>query len=296
MIRFKIVQLVQGTDQWLEYRRNGLGASEYPAVSGVDGAYQTREEVIRSKLGLETKKLSDFTKKAFDTGHRIEQEVRQDLNTKEGFDFVPVVCEYVPIPRMFASLDGYDVSKGIILEVKSTSSKDIIAQIQNGFVPAIYESQIQYQLFVTGMLSAKLVVVNVNTGDRYNFSVSADTSKFAEIEATAQEFFADLDTRKLVMTQIQHDTDAQRLEQVTQVIKDFEEKIKVLEDEKKYLADALLRKYNAYTLSSPRMTIEYCQRQGTVDYKSIPELAGIDLEKYRKKPSSYIKVTLAKGN
>ena len=296
MIRFKIVQLVQGTDQWLEYRRNGLGASEYPAVSGVDGAYQTREEVIRGKLGLETKKLSDFTKKAFDTGHRIEQEVRQDLNTKEGFDFVPAVCEYVSIPRMFASLDGYDVSKGIILEVKSTSSKDIIAQIQNGFVPAIYESQIQYQLFVTGMLSAKLVVVNVNTNDRYTFNIPADSSKFPEIEITAQEFLADLDTRKLVMTEVQHDTDAQRLEQVTQVIKDFEEKIKVLEDEKKYLADALLRKYNAYTLSSPRMTIEYCERQGTVDYKAIPELAGIDLEKYRKKPSSYIKVTLAKGN
>ena len=32
-------------------------------------------------------------------------------------------------------------------------------------------------------------------------------------------------------------------------------------------------------------------RKGHVDYSSIPELAGVDLEKYRKSPTEFIKIT-----
>jgi len=34
--------------------------------------------------------------------------------------------------------------------------------------------------------------------------------------------------------------------------------------------------------------------KGTIDYKAIPELAGVDLEKYRKKPTECWKITQEK--
>ena len=295
MPTYKIVNLQQGSDQWLEYRKNGIGASEYPAIIGKSN-FSSREDVIEGKLGVNQKKLSDYTKRIFDQGHEIEAHVRTDLNGSGMYNLQPVVCEYLENPRLFASLDGYCEETKTLIEVKSTTRKEVLDEVNSGKIPELYYHQMQYQMFVMGLSVSILIVVNTTTRERKTLRVEADIAKFPEIRKNAEDFLAEVDNRKKILGQVEYDTDAQRLEAVTASIKSLEEKIKSLEDEKKFLADGLLRKYNAFVLSTPRMTVEYCERQGSVDYKAIPELAGIDLEKYRKKPSSYIKVTLAKGN
>lgn len=296
MSQFKTVDLEQGSEAWLAYRKNGIGASEYPAIMGVVGSYQSREDIIEAKLGTNPKKLSDFTKRLFEQGHEIEASVREEFNKTGFYDLKPVVVESLDNPRIFASLDGYCSSTKTLIEVKSTTKQEILEMVEAKKVPPIYYHQMQYQMFVTGLSASALIVVNSTTKERHIIRVEADTSQFPEIKRNAEAFLYELDSRKNILTKIDSDADALRLEQVTASIKALEDQVKILEDEKKFLADALLRKYNAFVLSSPRMTVEYCERQGSVDYKSIPELAGVDLDKYRKKPSSYIKVTLAKGN
>ncbi len=295
MSNFKIIQLEQGTSEWLAYRRNGLGASEYPAIIGTSGAHNNREDIIQSKLNANTKQLSEFVKKKFELGHLIESNIREDQN-RIGYNFLPVVCESLSNPRMFASLDGYDEKNKLILEVKSTTSKSILDQITQGIVPDIYTLQIQYQLFVTGLPKAQLIVVNADNRERYTFEVFPDSGHFSMIASAVSNFFEELDARKKTCSLIEHDEDALKLEEIVKKLNELKAATKILEDSKDYIADKLLRTYNAYVLNSSRITIEYCERQGNVDYKSIPELKEIDLEKYRKKSSSYIKVSLAKGS
>lgn len=295
MSTFKTVNLEQGSQQWLDYRLNGIGASEYPAIIG-KSPFSTREDIIDGKLGLNQKKLSDFTKKIFEAGHEIEAQVREDYNSTGHCNLQPIVCEYLENPRLFASLDGYCFETKTLIEVKSTVRKEVLDEVNAGKVPELYYHQMQYQMFITGLSASILIVVNTTTRERKSLRVEADKANFPTMRKNAEEFLAEVDQRKTMVSKVETDSDAVRLEEVTSRIKDLEDTIKILDDEKRFLADKLLRKYNAFVVSSSRLTVEYCERQGSVDYKAIPELAGVDLDKYRKKPSSYIKVTLAKGN
>jgi hypothetical protein len=43
------------------------------------------------------------------------------------------------------------------------------------------------------------------------------------------------------------------------------------------------------------VTVTRFTRKGSVDYKKVPELAGVDLEQYRKPESAQIKITINEG-
>jgi putative phage-type endonuclease len=289
----KQIALVQGSQEWLDFRKQGLGASEYPALRGV--GYQDKEDLIRSKIGLPTGQVSEFTQKIFAEGHQIEAEVRERLNS-EGYRFNPIVCIDSQDERLFASLDGFDPEKNLILEVKSTASKDILADLEAGKVPQVYRYQIEFQLMVTLASHALLVVVDKTSGKEFRKMLSPFIPNWGDMRFDAQCFFKELESRRNQLDTLEYDSDALRLEEVTKQIKALESQVKILEDEKKFLADSLLKRFGSFKVASKRLSIELAERAGSVDYKSIPELAGVDLEKYRKSPTTYIKVTLAKGN
>lgn len=295
-MKCRIVNLIQGSTEWLAYRSRGLGASEWPAVIQTPGAYQTRETVLQGKLGIGKAVASERLSQLFALGHEIESATRAALNESQpDYHFVPIVCESLDHPRMFASLDGADLEKRVLLEIKSTASRKILSEVEAGAVPRIYYEQIQYQLFVTGFDRALLVVVNSSNGSRHEFAVTPDVDRFPAIVAAADQFFSEVEQRRNTAASLSDDTRAQRLRQVCGLLKALEDEAKKLEDEKKFLADQLLCAYKATSLSSDFLQIEICERAGSVDYKAIPELAGVDLERYRKAPTKFIKVT-AKGD
>lgn len=289
----KQIALVQGSPEWLDFRKKGLGASEYPALRGV--GYQDKEDLIRSKIGLPTGQVSEFTQKIFAEGHKIEAEVRDRLNA-EGYRFNPIVCVDSQDERLFASLDGFDPEQNLILEVKSTSSKEILADLDSGKVPNLYRLQCEFQLMVTLASCALLVVVDKTSGKEYRKMVAPFFPNWADMRHEAHCFLQEVEQRRKQLDTLEYDSDALRLEEVVKQIKALENQVKILDDEKKFLADSLLKRFASFAVASKRISIEFAERAGSVDYKAIPELAGVDLEKYRKSPTSYIKVTLAKGN
>ena len=54
-----IVKLEQGSQQWLDFRRNGVGASDVASIAGIEGAFQKRKDVMAEKLGRE-RKLTEY--------------------------------------------------------------------------------------------------------------------------------------------------------------------------------------------------------------------------------------------
>jgi len=292
---FKLLNLVQGSPEWLNYRKSGLGASEAPAMLDLPGAYGTRAELIQEKLGLSQKAITDFQKQIFQEGHEIEAVVRNEMNARE-WNFVPLVMEEEPFTGCFTSLDGCDMERRVLLEVKSTTSEKILEQAVNGWVPGIYNTQIQFQLMVSGFDQCELVVVNKNDGVRHLLHVYRNEEQIKTLRAESKRFLADLESARANLPAINEDADAVRLEAVVKAIKHHESEVKKLDDEKKFLASKLLEKYKATTIQNERIKIEYAERAGSVDYSAIPELQKINLELYRKPVSSYLKVTLAKGN
>ena len=65
-----------------------------------------------------------------------------------------------------------------------------------------------------------------------------------------------------------------------------------IDDEVKTLAERILAQYGANQIENDQIKIAWVEREGSVDYKNVPELKGVDLTKYRKKGSRFIKVTI----
>lgn len=292
---FHTVDLKQGTPEWLSFRRKGIGASEIPPILGVSGAYQTRDEVIREKLGLE-KKVSPVLAKIFQEGHDIEERVRNQFNSM-GYSFRPLVIQSVYNTDFFASLDGYDEGRKILLEVKSTSNMDIIKAVADGTAPEVYNYQIQWQLMVAQADQCILVVADKVELKDYVLPVYADPKLQKDIADQALGFQLEVNKARDDYNRFVMDSESFELEKVAKEIANLKAVLDRLEKRRNELAEGLLKKFNTFSLESDTLKISYMERAGSVDYKAIPELVGVDLEKYRKPSTGYIKVTpKAKGN
>ena len=287
----KKINLEQGTQEWLAYRLNGVGGSDIASITGADGAFKKKQQVIMEKLGQQ-KALSDFQKKMFDEGHEWERLVRDRLN-EQGFTFGPAVIEATFNERFFASLDGMDVEKEVLLEVKSCSSMDKFNQYIAA-TPEHYMMQVQWQMMVTGYATTFLAFVC--QGELHVKEVHADFDLQSKLVVEATEFLHELDQIRAgsLPAPIQDITspDVERLVALKAASVKLAEKLEEIDAEVKSLATKILADHKAVQVQNSQINIQLVEREGSVDYKKIPELANIDLNPYRKKGTSFIKVNL----
>jgi putative phage-type endonuclease len=136
--------LVQGTREWLEWRRGGIGASEAPAILGVC-KFNTAYDVYLDKLGL---------KPAFDSyaarrGTELEAKARLRYELFNLEDMPPALAVHPKYRILRCSLDGIRADGKLLLEIKCPG-KETHEIARKGKVPEHYWPQVQYQLAVTG--------------------------------------------------------------------------------------------------------------------------------------------------
>lgn len=96
-------------EEWLEFRRNGLGGSDVSAMYG-RSKYSTRENLIESKINAPTFSENAITK----MGHIMEpviyeQFIKQDFKESKQMDNIGYKND--KYPRLQASLDGRGIHK-----------------------------------------------------------------------------------------------------------------------------------------------------------------------------------------
>ena len=102
----KILDLVQGTDEWLEARLNYLCASEAAAMMG-ESKYMTREDLLALKKGWQANPVDGFKQKLFDSGHESEAAAREILEEETCEPWMPAVGAIeVDGIKLLASFDG----------------------------------------------------------------------------------------------------------------------------------------------------------------------------------------------
>lgn len=142
-----IIQLEQGSPQWLLYRSGRIMATDTPVILG-SNPFKSRLELWEEKTGLrEPTKLNDAMRR----GQELEPEARRLASEILGISFEPCVIESQEFPWMAASLDGLNncINNIYILEIKCPKSSTHDDAI-DGKIPEYYRDQIQHQLFVTG--------------------------------------------------------------------------------------------------------------------------------------------------
>jgi len=134
----------QNTPEWLEWRKDKIGASDLPIIMEVS-PYSTPLQLWKRKLGF----LGEQQQHAgMRWGHENESAVRERMQIRYGVRIEPETCVSKDLEWAIASLDGID-EEGVIYEIKSCNADDHeIAR--SGNIPEKYIPQVEWQLFCKG--------------------------------------------------------------------------------------------------------------------------------------------------
>ncbi|MGH2612072.1 MAG: lambda-exonuclease family protein [Rhabdochlamydiaceae bacterium] len=142
---YRTVDLKQGSPEWLEWRRTGIGASEAPIILGIS-PYSKPKKLWMEKTGqLQPKASSSWV---MEQGHIFESKVRAYMEFMDTQKYSPVCVESLIRPFLKASLDGFDESRNFIIEIKMVGRK----MLESDEIPPHHFAQFQHQMMVCGAL------------------------------------------------------------------------------------------------------------------------------------------------
>ncbi|WP_067586021.1 YqaJ viral recombinase family protein [Endozoicomonas ascidiicola] len=143
-----ILDIQQGTPEWLALRQNYFTASEAPAMMG-DSPFLTRDQLLHQKKTGSTQEVSEFLQKKFDAGHRTEEKARPVAEAILDADLFPATgVTKVDGLSLLASFDGLTMLEDRIFEHKLWNEK-LVAQIEGEGIEPAYYWQLEHQLLVS---------------------------------------------------------------------------------------------------------------------------------------------------
>lgn len=186
-----IMNVVQGSPEWLALRRNYLTASEAPIALG-KSKYTSRSDLLLQKHTGTEKEVDAFTQGLFDQGHAAEAAARLIAEEIVGSDLYPVTAtDEVNGLRLLASLDGVTMDEEIIWEHKLYNA-ELAAAVAAGTLDAHYTIQMDQQLLVSG---AKKCLFMTSDGTRENMAwcwYEPNKDQFDVLLAGWKQFVKDL--------------------------------------------------------------------------------------------------------
>jgi len=143
---FIIVELQQGSNEWREWRHNGIGASDASTIMG-ENRFKSASQLLNEKRGP----AQDYGQNAaMARGTELEPEARRLYIEKTGKAVRPICLQSTRYDWLRASLDGFAINHDAVVEIKCGQSAYRTA-FQTGSVPDYYYGQMQHILAVTGL-------------------------------------------------------------------------------------------------------------------------------------------------
>lgn len=299
--------------EWLEWRKQGIGASDVPAIMGTS-PFKTAFELWQEKISLEIKE-DDSSFFIMDAGNDAETKVRAFYELITGIEYPVALCQMEQLPYMRCSLDGRSGPE--IIEIKLLGDGGKKAKPEHmkwtnaknqGVVPAWYNDQVQAAILVSGASTCTFLAYKYDAGDKYlkkqlsreNLAivkVLPDPKRQAEILEACAKFYQCMVDKKPPQLS---DGDYKKLcvkgaKSLIQSWKRNKLKLERLEADQ----DAIRATVLGMVTGHPRWIcdgVEIAQvagRQGSIDYKQIVERQDVqqilqvhgkvDLEPYRGK-------------
>lgn len=285
----KIIELEQGSPEWLAWRKTVITATDASIIRG-NNPWDTPYKCWQRKLGLIEEKKSN---EAMERGKRLEPEARAQFIQKFGIDMIPVVAESSEYEFLGASLDGLSTDKSSILEIKCGGSK-LHYMAARGEIPQYYQDQMQHQLLVTG--ASKCFYYSYDGSDGICIEVLPDAEFKSTFLPQAREFWRCVALNEPPALQ---DSDYVNMSDMpawaafATEYRKINEQIKNLEGIKEAYRKELLNLCGDQNCLGEGIKVMKTYVRGRIDYDVIPELKGIDLDKYRKSSSTCWKILVA---
>lgn len=295
--RERVGRLVQGSQEWLDFRKSRCNASEAAAARGRSPFVpRNPQQLTEVRAGL--RKV--FVTPAMNYGHEHEPAVRKWLEDTYLELIEPEVwvadvkySGHLPgnemVVPLACSLDGLDTN-GVLYEIKCPASptSETVTMAQVGKIPLYYQDQLQQQLLVTGAREYCFAVRDPADGQIYTVWGKADVAHQSALVASWVDvwpFIRDGVTIKPVEGDLEFDVLAERYASVKLTADIANSELESLKAEIIKYAEAAKEKSIASQTFG--ITVTKAKRAGSVDYKAIPELKGVDLDLYRAPPTEY---------
>ena len=144
----KILELQQGTPEWLAARAKHFCASDAPAMMGVS-KYMTRDELLRQKATGDVPTVDGIKQKLFDKGHEVEKAARPIIEALIGEELFPATATDDE-GRLLASFDGITMAEDAGFEHKLWNA-ELAAQVETGNLDPHYYWQLEQQCLIAGL-------------------------------------------------------------------------------------------------------------------------------------------------
>lgn len=192
----------QGTEEWIEYRRSKIGASDAPIIMGLS-PYKTRFQLWMEKVH----DVKQGTNHAMWYGRDNEEKARklfEEMTNLVVFgNLAPLVNKN--LDWQIASLDGITPEGDLTVEIKCANAKDH-AIAKEGKVPEKYIPQVQHQLCVTG--HEWMYYFSFHKGEGIIVVVKRDEPYIEEIIRVESSFYNDHMVAKIAPEMVEKDLKA----------------------------------------------------------------------------------------
>lgn len=287
----KIIKLEQRSDEWLEFRKSHIGASEIASIMGVD-PWRTPYQLWCEKTGLVE---SQPPNKAMERGIFMEDEaLHRFIAIKERF-YEPMVGVYNRWDVASASFDGVSEDHKYMVEIKIPGER-VYLEMKDVGIPKNYYYQCQWQMMINEKCKESEIFVYQTEHSNFSCLVFPDSLLHEKLLVEAKKFW------ECVLTNTPPALQPNECEfifdpQFDSLVKHFDKldvdlkHLKIIhesakEDLKKYANGRSIKGFGV-TVTSNLMT-------KSIDYKQLCSDLGIGeeiIEKYVKYSEPYAKIT-----
>lgn len=277
----KILELEQGTPEWLKWRKTVITATECSILMG-NNPWVTPYVCWQRKLGLVDEQE---TNEAMEKGKRLEPVARAQFILEYGIEMTPCVVESSEYSFLGASLDGISSCGGFILEVKCGGEK-LYNSALKGEIPIYYMDQMQDQLLVTRAEKCFYYCFYESKG--VCIEVFPDPEFEAKFIPKAREFLkcvAYCEPPSMQASDLMDKSSDFTWQNYASIYQEADTMIKELEKKKEQAKKQLVEMCADQNCIGSGLRVIKTIMRGRVDYDIIPELKDVDLNKYRKDSS-----------
>jgi putative phage-type endonuclease len=177
---FKVVDLKQGTQKWLNWRHSGIGASDASTIMN-ENRFKSPDELLHEKKN----KIDIEENEKMQKGKDLEPIARTVYQKNTKIMVQPICIQSILYPWLIASLDGISSDYKKLVEIKCGESA--YNQAAKNIIPNYYFGQLQHQLMVTGLNSLDYwcywpgemgILIRVNRDNSYIKKLFKQEEKF----------------------------------------------------------------------------------------------------------------------
>ncbi len=187
-----LTDLVQGSKQWLEVRKQHFTASEAAAMLGLS-KYTKRSELLEQKATGVTPEVTEQQQRLFDKGHKVEELARVIAEAFIQEELYPAtITNEIEGLKLLASMDGLTMMGDRGWECKMWNA-EFAEMVKNDIVPDTHWPQLEQQMLVSGAEKILFTVTDGTEEKREQVWYESVPERRAQVINGWKQFKADLE-------------------------------------------------------------------------------------------------------